>query len=612
MQFGTLAKTMLTMGFVGVGTATVVSYLNPATGYELSIYTETPISFWILISFALLISILVVFSRLDRTMTVLGAFLGGLSMTAIVLLPIIRGYHYMGTGDALGHLGTTRDLNAGRMVATEIVYPSVHTLGSIVHDLTGFELHHSLSVVVVLFVICFFIFIPLVVRELTSDVWTTYVGLFSGLLLLPINQVSPSLYAHPTSQALMYAPAFLFVFLILYRNRIVRTSMLFLLVASMFVLLHPQQAANFVLFFGVIAALQTGYDLYRGYHGDRWKKWVLPEVMAYSTVFWLWATNFDTFWSTLESLYTIPFRETQAAESTAQRSVSLAEVGGSLPEVFVKLFLVSLVYVLLTGLLLFLVVRRSTWSLKVGDRYDIVSDGGTLDRIDRMLLLYIFGGLVAVTILFFVYVLRGGSSDQYFRLLGFLMVLGTVLGSLTFGRIMRYVRHRLSDPAARRSIAFVLVLCLALSVPVVFASPYIYASSDHVTERQMSGYETTFEYQDESIAFDKVRQSPSRFGSAIQGREIPREAYYREGERRGQIPDHFANRMLRTYYGEPIYVPLPEADRLQDAVLWKGFRFSHEDFEYLDNEPGINKIQANGGYDLYLVQPTNASVRSTR
>jgi len=60
---------------------------------------------------------------------------------------------------------------------------------------------------------------------------------------------------------------------------------------------------------------------------------------------------------------------------------------------------------------------------------------------------------------------------------------------------------------------------------------------------------------------------------------------------------------LRTYYEQPRYVPVPEADRVRDPVLWNGFRFSHSDFAYLNSEPGIDKVQANGGYDLYMVQP---------
>ncbi len=596
MRFDTLSRPLLLFGFIGVATAVVVAYQNPATGYELSIYAETPVSFWALSSLSLLISVIVVFSSVNQGVRALGVLLGGLSMTAIVLLPIIRGYHYLGTGDALSHLGTAHDMNAGLMNVAESRYPVVHTLGSVLHDATGLELTHAMLILVVVFVVCFFVFVPLVVRELAGDAWTTYVGFFSGLLLLPINHLSPSLYIHPTSQAIMYAPAFLFVFLLLYRDRIPRNSAMFVLLAPMFVLLHPQQAGNLLLFFGVIAILQIGYDFKLLYRLRRRKEWVLPEVTFFAVVFWLWVRDLDTFWSSLENVYMIPFEETQAAESTTTRSVSLVEVGGSLPEVFVKLFLVSLVYAVLTGVLLLFIVWSSR-AVRSRLPHDAVApDGGT----DRSLFLYILVGIVALTSMFLAF-LVGGISDQYFRHLGTLMVLGTVLGAIAIGRGMRYANRRRSDIDARRFVAVAIVLFLALSIPVVFTSPYIYYSSNQVTEMQMSGYEKTFEHQEESIAFDNIRSATSRSGNAIQGREIPREAYYPE-EGSG-IPDHFAYRSLRTYYDEQIYIPVPEADRVRDPVLWNGFRFSHEDFEYLDSEPGINKVQTNGGYDLYLVEP---------
>lgn len=603
MSFDARAKALLLLGFTGVSIAVGAAYLNPATGYELSIYGETPIYFWVLSSFALLVSILVVFSGTSPGVRGMGAFLGGMTMTVIVSVPIIRGYHYLGTSDSLSHLGTAHDMNDGLLALSENRYPIVHSLGSFLHDVTGLALHHAMLVLVVVFVVCFFVFVPLVVRDLTGDISTTYVGLFSGLLLLPINHLSPSIYIHPTSQAIMYIPAFLFVFLLLYKQRIVRHSAMFLLIASIFPMLHPQQAANLVIFFGVIASMQLGYDVLRGYRLTRLREWVMPEVVFFATVFWIWVRNLDTFWSSLENVYMIPFQDTQAAESTAGRSVSLAEVGGSLPEVFVKLFLVSLVYALLTGLLMIIVTRRYR-EVESHTAFDpFVPDGGTGNsngEIDRLLPLYIFSGLVALTMMFLAF-LVGGISDQYFRHLGTLMVFGTILGAIAIGRAIRFVSRRRSSPVARRTVVLVLVVCTVLSIPVVFSSPYIYYSSNHVPEMQMSGYETTFEHQGDSAAYVDIRTSTRRYGNAIQGREIPREAYY--PDEGSDIPDRFADRSLRTHYNESVYVPVPEADRIRDPVLWKGFRFSHEDFEYLDSEPGINRVQTNGGYDLYHVEP---------
>lgn len=595
----TLAKAALILGFFGIGLAIIAAYRNPATGYELSIYGGTPVLFWEGSLAALIISILVVFLQPSRRLRLVGVFLGGLSMTAIVSLPIIRGYYWLGDDDSLSHLGTAMEMSTGIRALSDSRYPIVHTIGSALFDATGLTLHHALLVVVVVFAVCFFVFVPLVVWELTGSLGATYVGFFSGLLLLPMNHLSPSLFLHPTSQAILYAPAFLFVFVRLYNRRSARHSAMFLLLATMFVLLHPQQAANLVAFVGVIAAIQIGIDVYNGHRLNRIREWVLPETTVYATVFWLWARTLPASQINLERVWETLGGNTNFARSTATRSGSLANVGGSLPEVFVKLFLVSLVYIVLTGLYLLVVARRFEELRAQPTNESVASDGGT----DQLLLLTVYGGLVPVSVIFLVYIV-GGISIQYFRHLGMLMVFATILGSIAIGRAMLYMSRHRSDFAVLEAIAVMFILFTFLSIAVVFPSPYFYYSSGHVTEAQMDGYETTFEYQRDSILFDDVRSPVFRYGNAIEGSSAePEENAYYQKERHG-IPDHFVNHSLRSYYDDPVYVPVTEADRVRDPVLWNGFRFNQSDFAYLEHEPGINKVQTNGGYDLYLVTPT--------
>ncbi len=589
------SKIVILLGFVALGVGILSAYQRPATGFELSTYAHTPLLFWVCSCFAIAASVLIVFSTSDRRSRVLGGWLGGFAMTTIVAVPIVRGYHYLGDGDALSHFGTTMDINAGLMAMSQSRYPMVHTIGSVLHDATGLALPHVLLLVVLTFIIVFFVFVPLSVRELTGDTTTTYLGLFSGLLLLPLNHLSPSIYIHPTSQALMYAPAFLFVFFLLYRGRTWRLSLLFVTLAVFFVMLHPQQAANMVLFSLTIAVIQVGSHVYYGDGFARYREWILPEATVFAVAFWLWVQNLVAFWSSLESVYMIPFEETQAAETTATRSLSLTAVGGSLPEVFFKLFLVSLLFALLTVMLMVWQFPQSKRWLRSRIHSDtMTSDGGTVQTNVK----YIFYGLFAVGALFIIY-LVGGISDQYFRHLGMLMVFASILGAIALGQILTYLSARYSLPTGRRAIAVFFVLCLALSIPVVFTSPYIFYSSNHVTEMQMSGYETTFDHQSNEIAFEDIRSSTSRYGNAILGRDIPSEAYYQRDE--PNVPDRFADRNLPAYYDGPAYLPVPESDRVRDPVLWRGFRFSHEDFAYLDTDPEINRVQSNGGYDLYLV-----------
>ena len=595
METNTFLKTITAVGFVAIGIGILVARGDPATGFEMSIYAGTPNLFWACVCAALFASVLIVFANPNRKVLATAAVLAGTAMTAIVSVPIIRGYHYVGRADSLSHLGTAIDLNAGLLPMTESRYPAVHTIGSVLHDATGLAITHVLLLVVVIYILAFFLFIPLTIRQLTGNTTMTYIGLFAGLLLLPINHLSPSMYIHPTSQALMYAPVPLFAFFSMYRTRTWRSSGLFLLTAVALILTHPQQAANLLAFGVFIAVFQVGADLYRGVGLGRLTEWVLPEVTVFAIAFWLWVRRLEAFWDNLESVYMIPFTETTPAASTVSRSYSLAEVGGSLPEVFLKLFFVSTLFALLTVCAAVLEFYRQRGHIRSESAVDAVSpDGGSV----RTNLAYVFAGLTAIGGIFLVY-LVGGISDQYFRQLGMLMVLASILGSIALGRGLTAIATRRSASAGRWAVGGFLIFCLALSMPVVFSSPYIYDGSNHVSETQMDGYETAFTYQSDSIAFDNVRSKTHRYGHAVQGRDIPTEAYYDRAM--PGIPDHFNDRALPAVYEDPTYVPVTEMDRTLDPVLWEGFRFSHEDFQYLETDPEINRVQSNGGYDLYLV-----------
>ena len=603
VRLRTDSRLWLSLGFGMIAVAVVVAYLTPATGYELSIYASTPLAFWVGTMGALGLSVWLVFSKLDGPSRSLGVLLGGLSMLTIISTPIIRGYHYMGTTDSLSHLGTTRDINQGTFDLVANRYPAVHTLGSMVTDMTGAELEHSLLVVVVAFMLCFIVFIPLVIRALTNDSRLAYVGLFAGLLFLPLNHISPSTYIHPTSQALMYAPVILFSFVLVYKANSHSYSVLFMLVSTMFVMLHLQQAANFVVFFGTIAALQVAYSIHTGQRSPTGRKPIYSLVFVFGLLFWLWVQRIEAFWTAVADTIAVPFTETTPAETTATRSVSLDAVGGSLPEVFVKVFSVQLLFSIFAAILMAAVVLRVAGVPLFGSVQRVLT---TNSSTERTLLAYFTGGFVAIFGVFGAY-LVGGISDQYFRHIGTIMVLVTILGTIAVGRLLLSVGRRTSSRTARLGATGLLVVVLLVSFPVVFSSPYFYVPSDQVTEQQMQGYETTFDHQAPGVLFSEVRSSTSRYGNAIQGRSIPEEAYYAENGEEEGAPDHFANQSLRTAYDQRTYLPVTEADRIRDPILWQGFRFSHDDFRYLDAEPGINKVQSNGGYDLYLVEPADDS-----
>lgn len=586
------SKVAAIIGFLSLGLGSTIAYLSPATGYELSIYSGTPILFWVCVSVSLSIALVLTFDISGLTSRGLGILLGGISMTSIVSLPLIRGYFWVGGGDALSHLGWTRDLYRGIIGPADFRYPAVHTLGSVVSHLSGFEVRYALLLFIPIFVVSFFVFIPMTVKELTYNRFYTRIAVFSGFLLLPINHFAAHMQIHTTSQAVMFGPVLLYFFIRVFRRPDWRVAILFITTSAMFILLHLQQAANYALFFGTIAGLQVIHTRYRHRFSFEPKKSMYALLLVFIGLWWLWVHNLAIFERALSSVVIGIFTETTAAESVRTRGVSLEILGGSYEEIFFKLFFVAAIFCLLASFLMLVILLNaanvSKWRSLQNHMLSNSSD-------QRSIFLYFTIGFAAVSSLFFLY-LGLGISDQYFRHYAFMMGIVTVLGVVTIGRLVESGTDYLSTVTVNRTLIVVFGLLLLLSIPVIFSSPWIYQDSNHVTQSSFEGYETHLDYSDE-LSYVHVRSSASRYSSGIisrvAGPDISTES----------LPDHFADRQLRTHLDEPSYLGIPEGDRILDADLYQGFRFSHGDFEYVENEVGINKIQSNGGFEMFLIDP---------
>ncbi|WP_148859396.1 hypothetical protein [Natronococcus pandeyae] len=587
-------RVLLIIGFIAISIGIFLSYSTPASGYEPSIYTGTPLLFWIFSFVAMSISLFITFYNDNHNFRSSSILLGGLTMFSIVALPIIRGYHYIGENDALTHLGHTRDLNNNVVGIEEIRYPAVHILGSVFSDLTTSSLNHSLLIILAIFILIFFVFISLSIKHMSKNTLIINIGVYSSFLLLPINHLGVSMQIHPTSQAIMFSPVLIYLFIRNYNDPRWELMILFSLVSAMFVILHPQQAANLIIFFTSIAIIQV---LYQWSNSHLYEYSVITLVGVLVLAFWLWANNLAAFESSISSFVVSIMADSESGSQISSRGASLAELGGSLEGVFVRMFFVSLIYCGV-GAYIMMAVTTKIFGLKQ-ERLQFVLTGS--DSSERMLLFYFTIGLIAVSVLFFAY-LAGDMRSQYMRHYGFIMVVVTIMGAISLGRTIIYLNTLYDRDLFRKVTVLTATAFLILTTLVLFPSPYMYQTTGHVTEGQMDGFERAFEYEDDSYSYDHVRMSASRFSHAINGRDSnDRTDYYIDGVRLGGMPDHFSNQSLETYFDDRVYLTITRTDRVREPIIYNGFRFNHRDFEYLDDSPDINKVSSNGEFDLYII-----------
>jgi hypothetical protein len=590
----------LIAGYISLCVATIIAWSRPVIGYESSIYGGTPVSFWVGSLIALTAAVGASF-RPNRTHRVVGLSLAGMSIITIVALPIIRGYYWVGEGDSLTHVGYALDIQNGLLPLQGFRYPAVHTIGILTSAVTGVSLFQSFLIVIPIFVLLFFLFVPLAVRELVLNLSTTIVGVFSGLFLLQMNFLGVHMHIHPTSQALMIVPLVLFLFITGSLRSDRRLFLLFVAAVTALILAHPQQAANLLILLSSMTVIALIHSL-SGTGDYRIGYWdILVPTLATGALFWLWVGNLAGFETAFASFVSnLLLVETGTATEVTTRSVSLSQIGGSIEGIFLKIFSVALLYCLLTGSTMIegftnLFITRSD----VNRKWLTIPD--TCNKTRTVLILYLLFGIVSIICIFLAYLVANITS-QYFRHYGFMMVIVSITGSIPLAQILTDLSDRFRLPSTNAVFAIVVLFLLLLSFPVIHPSPYIYQTTGHVTEAQMEGYETAFNYSHEEISYSIVRSSPDRYGDAIYGTTGKSLENYREGSSK-TVPDHFADQNLRSYFDNPEYLAITEADRVRDGDVYKGFRFSTQDFRYLDNEPGIDKIHSNGGFDIYLIRP---------
>lgn len=569
---------MLTVGFFGLSIGTLLAYQNPATGYELSLYHATPNAYWLGVGAAFGCSFVVALRPPSPSLRFTALGLAGTATVTIVALPLVRGYAFIGRGDALSHLGWVRDVSTGELGVLDLLYPGLHAITVLVEPITGASPERSLSLVVVAFALVFVVFVPVTIGLIVDSARVRAIGLFSAAMFLPINNVSAHLVAHPSTLAILFLPlilALVVAYLREPRSGVSSIGGLLAVCSVSIVLLHPQQAANVLVFLMTIAGVQflrqrkSGWDpTFRPLYG---------QTAILALAFGLWSSQHDRVANSAELLVTLLLFEAEAADAVQQRGTSLAEIGASLEEVFVKLFLVSTIYIAVAGLVMLRSLRQ----------YE--------DRSPRTeLVRYMTLGLVPIGGLFVLYLVAGGQT-MYFRYLAFLMAVVTVIGSLGIADGVTAIKARSRSVAGVATIG--IVVMLVLSMLVLFPSPYVYQPNTHVSEQQFSGYETAFETRSDGIEYVSIRGGPTRFEHAVEG----------TGELLGlaavdvAVPGDALDEDIRAHYDGQRYVVVTQADRQRESQLYSNLRYSERGINGMDHQPGLHRVQSNGGFDLYLL-----------
>lgn len=586
----------LVVGYLALAGGAAVAHGTPPRGYELSIYGSTPALFWLGVAVALLAAAGAGFGRgASASRRLAAAGLVVLSGVALAGLPLLRGYYYFGSGDSLSHLGWARELADGSLTPTHLLYPGVHELAVAFGEVTGVSYRLTMLWSVLAFATVFLVFLPLCVRLVAGRREGLLVGAFLAILFVPINVISMHLVPHTSSQAVLFAPFVLFLLFVYLaedglaalRNRPTGVGALLFLATTTAVLVHPQQAANLLVVFVTIAAVQWLARVFAPESAPARHRPLYVQAAAFVGVFAVWAPRFQRVGgNTSAMVYNLVYGTGGGGTAVvSEKSTSLTAVGGSVPELFVKLFL--------TGALLS-ALTAAVVALAFGGQLD--------DRLDdRNQYVRYFGYAFVPLSGLFLLVFLGGPGDMYFRYEGLLMVPATLLGGVALARALGSGGLGGRFPVGARVILAVLLVTLVpLGVASAFPSPYVYQANSQVTELEYEGYGHAFDVRAEGVEFTGIRGGPERFVDAMYGTERARNRLDFPGYEDAVAGPAFEAGLGYRYKNDR-YFTVGDGAYVREVGLYEGLRYPAVGFRRLETDPGVNRVASNGGFTLYYL-----------
>ncbi|MEY7849681.1 hypothetical protein AB7C87_10850 [Natrarchaeobius sp. A-rgal3] len=581
------------VGFFALAAGLLLARANPATSYESSIYTGTPTTVWLCFSLALALAVVAAVGARGRSQT-LGIVLGSTTVASIVSLPALRNYRFSGMGDALTHLGWTRDIVDGVLDPHELIYPGVHSLGTAFHLLGGISVERALLLTVVVLFVPFLIFVPLTVREITGSPAAVGVAAIVSWMVLPINNVATHMGVHSNSNALFLVPVVVFALVAYLRRRstierlpfgLSPYSALIYLSGIALLVVHPQQMINVVVLVGAVAGIQFLARWRFSDHPVVEQPTTYAHTIVLGTLFAVWTISNERFRNAAVGLVEgVVSADVGAGTEVDQRGASLAEIGGSIQELFVTMFLDAAVIGVIAAL--FVLVTWLGWT--------------SLDREAAALVTYLALALVPLGGIFLLYFV--GTPTMAFRQVGFIYVVLTILGAIGIAHLIGGLSRVITRPGANAVASVGLGALLVLGLLTVYASPIIYNPGQHVTDQQFSGYESGLEHGAEGYSHAAIGYDPFRYDHALHGLE-GEDTLSGATTATGEVdPDELAaGNYSGAYHGLDYYLIVTEYDLTREIEVYQELHYDEESLEGLESDPAVDKVISSDEFEMYAV-----------
>lgn len=269
ITYGWICTTCVVM----TGLAVLLAILTPATGYEVSIYTSTPLAFWVLVILSISLCVGLLINEAMRGTGMRWLFVFGVLMLngiAVLELSVLRNYYTV--GETLMHIGYVKDMAEG-IRSTMNVYPGLHVISTV---LTFFGLSAK-SATNLMPIVCYGIYVG-GFYGLASTIWTDRRYIIIGTTLSAMLMLPMGVGLVGTLIAGASFPLFLLLLLKMWRKFNVQHILPLLLLMVALAFLHPLALEATCIALAVACLIPAP---------NRWKMVALAVVLIPVSLFWL-------------------------------------------------------------------------------------------------------------------------------------------------------------------------------------------------------------------------------------------------------------------------------------------------------------------------------------
>lgn len=636
MKTSRIVTLALSLYFILIAVVVLQLRNSAVTGYELSIYANTPPLTWLLVVGSIITGLVIIVrevmsgSRGNRWL--LGFFMLGVSVFIICALPTLRGYHLYNPVDPLGHLAMTQKiLSTGHLGETN-TYPLLHILLTETVIIGKAPLMLMIKYLPVLLSLAFMVYTYMLASTvLPKKGMALLAAAASATLLFDFFHVSP----YPQGLATMTLPLVFYLYFKRLQSPHIGYSVAFVIFLVGYVFSHPHTVLVLIAF---LITIEVGKVVFNRLFAEppasqlavptRARGISFTPVLILFVTFFTWISVFAVFndrvklgWQVLTG------QVTEMPPQLAWIAPAIQVQGWDFVQFVLRQYGGRLIYmtVAVIGMLLIL---RHVRQRQPGLRY--------------LWFLVVFipiGELVGVVF----YRLTMLSIPARLLESSILLTLAAV--------VLGYILYKVLQPPGRRRIikmavpVVIIALAATLSVFSTYRSPLVYQANPMATRMDEYGTSWLVSYKKLNLQINGLGSFRSWLIPAVGWEEVETGARrdisasnYRICVRpyhKIDLPPHLSyltyNSIGDRYQVEGEwetataaygtlhyvrYVVVTDAFNIvhSDAALLErrvvgnqevGGRWDIEvaDIERLGEDPAVAKIYANGGYDIYFVCP---------